>query len=268
RHSRPARVHGEHHPPGSHHVEGLHEDLAPGRPDLGGRVVGRVHGDVGVPHGRRPGGGHLRRLGRDRGDVMAADLGQGVHGPLPHGLVVVGPAEYPRVESFGGVLVSGWQVHPAWRPLRVRRAFWHAIPLFSHRAPCCGPAGYAARPVKAIKRFMTWASGSTGTSSAKLLPPPRASGVMILCATWSTCSASASDTTTCWSVARAKSHAWTRNSMLRIPRAVPAGIAWGPRLMMPSRPRACHASSVGWATSATLASSVAAGASGNCAPAS
>ena len=98
------------------------------------------------------------------------------------------------------------------------------------------------------------ASGPASVGSAKL-PPPRASGVMIWRATPRTCWATSSETTTCCPVAWAKSHAWTRNSMDRMPRAAPAGISCGPTLTSPSSPRTCQASSVAWAAVATRASS-------------
>src|SRR5205814_10181365 len=50
---------------------------------------------------------------------MAMLGGHRVHLPFSHGLVVVGPAEQPGVERLGRGLVTGRQVHPVGRPLRV-----------------------------------------------------------------------------------------------------------------------------------------------------
>ena len=87
----------------------------------------------------------------------------------------------------------------------------------------------------------------------------RTSGLMIWRATPRTCWVTSSETTTRWPVAWAKSHAWTRNSIDRMPRAAPAGISCGPTLTSPSSPRACHASSVACAAAATRASRLARG---------
>ena len=61
---RAGRVHDEGHPPGVHDVERRHRDLAARGLDLGGGLVGRVHGEVGVPHGRGARGRHLRPAAR------------------------------------------------------------------------------------------------------------------------------------------------------------------------------------------------------------
>ena len=104
--------------------------------------------------------------------------------------------------------------------------------------------GYAARP--AMRRGRTHAArpdsrGATGKGDqpvqqariradrdrAAKPPPLRISGVMFACAICRTYPATSSDTLTCWPVARAKSHACTRNSIDKIPRAAAAGSSPG-----------------------------------------
>ena len=64
-------------------------------------------------------GGHPVAAIAPQSPELAAERGHRVHGPLRHGLVIVGPAEQAGVERLRGALVGGLQIDPVRRALGV-----------------------------------------------------------------------------------------------------------------------------------------------------
>ena len=123
------RVGDERHPAGVADVEGRHHYLAARGTHVGDRRVDVVHRDVRVPRRRHPVRG-ARWHRRDSGHGFSVQRRHRVHAPVARGLlVVVAPPEQRGIELLAGRLISGLQVDPTRRALRVLGFLWHDWPF-------------------------------------------------------------------------------------------------------------------------------------------